>query len=72
VFCPACGEQTKILFTRLTVGGARKRRRECLACEVRFTSVERVTSILKAKIIKEILTEEEAPKTALDLSNLWR
>lgn len=39
--CPQCGGQSKILMTRKR-GGRRIRRRECLACVHRWTTVEMV------------------------------
>lgn len=73
MFCPVCGEQTKILATRLLADGSKKRRRECLECEVRFTSVETVSSIPKPKAVRGIKQEsEEVVSSPPDLSRLWR
>jgi transcriptional regulator NrdR family protein len=73
MFCPVCGEQTKILQTRLLADGSKKRRRECLDCEVRFTSVEKLFSIPKPKAVRGIKREsEEVGSAPPDLSKLWR
>ena len=37
--CPACGADTKVCDSRNYNGGVR-RRRECLECERRFTTLE--------------------------------
>lgn len=72
MFCPVCGEQTKILQTRLLADGSKKRRRECLECEVRFTSVEKLSSIPKPKAVRGIKREVEEVASPPDLSKLWR
>lgn len=41
--CPFCGDETKVLESRHTEEGAAvRRRRECLGCGRRFTTMERV------------------------------
>ena len=72
MFCPVCGEQTKILQTRLLADGSKKRRRECLDCEVRFTSVEKLSSIPKPKAVRGNKREIEEVASPPDLSKLWR
>lgn len=72
MFCPVCGEQTKILQTRLLADGSKKRRRECLDCEVRFTSVEKLSSIPKPKAVRGNKREVEEVASPPDLSKLWR
>lgn len=72
MFCPVCGEQTKILQTRLLADGSKKRRRECLECEVRFTSVEKLSSIPKPKAVRGNKREIEEVASPPDLSKLWR
>lgn len=72
MFCPVCGEQTKILQTRLLADGSKKRRRECLECEVRFTSVEKLSSIPKPKAVRGNKREIEEVALPPDLSKLWR
>ena len=71
MFCPACGEQTKILQTRMMSAGSVKRRRECLDCEKRFTSVETCLTIPALKVFREKIESEEVASLP-DLSKLWR
>ncbi|MCS7254443.1 MAG: transcriptional regulator NrdR [Armatimonadota bacterium] len=41
--CPLCGSATKVTDTRLTeLGMAVRRRRQCLKCQHRFTTYERI------------------------------
>lgn len=43
MICPFCGyAETKVLETRETTDTETRRRRECLSCEKRFTTYERV------------------------------
>jgi len=51
--CLSCGEQeTKVIDSRLSLNGAAiRRRRECLKCEFRFSTVEEV-QILDLTVIK--------------------
>jgi transcriptional repressor NrdR len=53
MICPKCHhEHTKVYDTRLTKGGkATRRRRECLLCQHRFTTLEEV-KILDLKVEK--------------------
>lgn len=37
--CPVCGEKTKVIESQADVDSI-ERRRECLACSFRFTTVE--------------------------------
>jgi transcriptional regulator NrdR family protein len=39
MLCPECGERTRIVDSRRTSGGVR-RRRVCNGCEKRFTTME--------------------------------
>ena len=52
--CPYCGQdQDKVIDSRTTDGGdAIRRRRECLACNKRFTTYEHVEQSLRLTIIK--------------------
>ena len=43
--CPDCGGKSKVVDSRITAGECR-RRRECLSCKERFTTWERVESIV--------------------------
>lgn len=72
MLCPDCGEQTKILQTRLMSGGSVKRRRECLDCEKRFTSVETCLTVPALKAYKQKIESEEVGSAPPDLSKLWR
>ena len=42
MICPYCKYETKVIDTRESNGDAIRRRRECLKCEKRFTTYERV------------------------------
>jgi transcriptional repressor NrdR len=52
--CPFCRENDdKVVDSRLTDGGQSiRRRRECLKCERRFTTYERVEEAIKLSVIK--------------------
>lgn len=51
--CPFCRhEETKVIDSRLAEPSVIRRRRECLACERRFTTHERVEQVL-IKVIKK-------------------
>lgn len=44
--CPGCGfAENKVLDSRPTDGGAIRRRRECLQCQRRFTTYERIEEV---------------------------
>ncbi len=53
--CPFCGHiEDKVIDSRLSRDGSSiRRRRECLKCEVRFTSYERIEEILPHVIKKD-------------------
>ncbi|MCX8031292.1 MAG: transcriptional regulator NrdR [Thermodesulfovibrionales bacterium] len=52
--CPFCGSiQDKVIDSRLTKDGAIRRRRECLSCNSRFTSYERVEDPMPLVIKKD-------------------
>ena len=42
--CPACGRETKVIESRSLRGRAVRRRRECLICGKRLTTIELVRS----------------------------
>jgi len=52
--CPYCKENDdKVVDSRLTEGGQSvRRRRECLACQRRFTTYERVEEAVRLSVIK--------------------
>jgi len=51
--CPFCRhEETKVIDSRLAEPSVIRRRRECLACERRFTTHERVEQVL-IKVVKK-------------------
>ena len=54
MLCPSCrANNSKVIDSRLTEGGAAiRRRRVCQACERRFTTKERVDSELRLAVIK--------------------
>lgn len=43
--CPTCGGNTRVIDSRSNDEGAIRRRRECLDCEFRFTTFERVAEL---------------------------
>lgn len=53
--CPYCGQDNdKVIDSRATEGGAAiRRRRECLACEKRFTTYEHIETTTKLSVIKK-------------------
>ena len=59
--CPACQSETKVLETRLNSEGLFRRRRECLHCDHRFTTLEiEETKAIKPR--KEVSDEKESKK----------
>lgn len=52
--CPFCGQdKDKVVDSRSSEGGvAIRRRRECLACQKRFTTYEHVEEITKLTVVK--------------------
>lgn len=59
MFCPACGEHdTKVIDSRtMSHGSGIRRRRECVECDFRFSTVEEV-QILDLTVIKRDGTRE--------------
>lgn len=47
--CPVCGSKTKVIDSRPYGCEGIWRRRECLACKHRFTTMEEETELLKGK-----------------------
>ena len=44
--CPNCGDtESKVLDSRPSDGGSIRRRRECLTCQARFTTYERIEQL---------------------------
>ena len=64
--CPVCGfAESKVLDSRPTEeGGAIRRRRECLSCQKRFTTYERV-EILPIVVVKKDKSREVFDRTKL-------
>lgn len=54
MLCPACkSSENKVIDSRMTEGGAVvRRRRQCLGCERRFTTKERIEEELRLTVIK--------------------
>ncbi len=57
MICPFCGahkDQLKVIDSRSAEGGeAIRRRRECLRCEKRFTTYERIELAVKLTVVKQ-------------------
>jgi transcriptional repressor NrdR len=55
VICPYCGEDNdKVIDSRASDGGmVVRRRRECLACEKRYTTYERVERAARLMVVKK-------------------
>ncbi len=53
--CPFCGQDNdKVVDSRLAEGGvAIRRRRECLACQRRYTTYERAEEMVRLRVIKK-------------------
>lgn len=64
--CPFCGtDDTKVVDSRLTGDGDQvKRRRECLACAVRFTTFE-VAELVMPRVVKSDGTRQEFDENKL-------
>jgi transcriptional repressor NrdR len=68
MYCPFChSENTKVIDTRLTSEGENvKRRRECLDCEQRFTTIEKpvlvMPNVIKRDGTREQFNEEKLRK----------
>ncbi|MBO4873370.1 MAG: transcriptional repressor NrdR [Lachnospiraceae bacterium] len=57
--CPYCGaEDTKVIDSRPCEGGAIRRRRQCVLCDKRFTTYERVEAIPLMVVKKDGVREE--------------
>ena len=53
MICPVCGEETSVINSRDYDGGcAVKRRRKCIACDYRFTTIELDSDMLDTKAYK--------------------
>src|SRR5258707_13604268 len=53
-FCDADKESLKVIDSRTCEGGrAIRRRRECLACEKRFTTYERIEAQVRLTVVKK-------------------
>lgn len=44
--CPCCSGHSKVLWTRVMADGNYSRRRECIACDFRWTTIETALSSL--------------------------
>ena len=64
--CPACGfAESKVLDSRPTdEGGAIRRRRECLSCQKRFTTYERV-EVMPIVVVKKDRSREAFDRTKI-------
>ena len=64
--CPACGfAESKVLDSRPTdEGGAIRRRRECLSCQKRFTTYERL------EVMPIIVVKKDKSREAFDRSKI--
>ena len=63
--CPKCGDSTKVIDSR-TKSEGKYRRRECLSCFSRFSTIkERITKIKKV-IKKEKVKKEKRKKEGFD------
>ncbi len=53
--CPFCGkDDDKVIDSRSSEGGrVVRRRRECLACDRRFTTYERVEEVMRLAVVKK-------------------
>lgn len=57
--CPYCSaEDTKVIDSRPCEGGAIRRRRQCIVCDKRFTTYERVEAIPLMVVKKDGVREE--------------
>lgn len=64
--CPACGfAESKVLDSRPTdEGGAIRRRRECLSCQKRFTTYERI------EVMPIVVVKKDKSREAFDRSKI--
>ncbi|MBE6701383.1 MAG: transcriptional repressor NrdR [Ruminococcaceae bacterium] len=64
--CPACGfEESKVLDSRPTdEGESIRRRRECLSCQKRFTTYERI-EVMPIVVVKKDKSREAFDRTKL-------
>lgn len=69
MICPYCGaDNDKVIDSRASENGAAvRRRRECLGCEKRFTTYERVERTARLMVIKK-----DGTRVAFDLENILR
>lgn len=65
--CPACGfAESKVLDSRPTdEGGAIRRRRECLSCQKRFTTYERI------EVMPIVVVKKDKSREAFDRSKIF-
>ena len=75
--CPFCGEpDTKVIDSRPNDNNCSiKRRRECLSCEARFTTLESselsYPRVIKSDQSTEIFSEEETLTKTIDIFNSY-
>jgi len=69
VICPYCGEDNdKVIDSRASDGGVVvRRRRECLACEKRYTTYERVERAARLMVVKK-----DGTRVPFDPQNMTR
>ena len=69
MLCPRCGEDDdKVIDSRSSEGGAViRRRRECLACGMRFTTYERMQATGRLVVVKK-----DGARVPYDRSNVLR
>lgn len=69
MICPYCGEDNdKVIDSRASDGGlVIRRRRECLACEKRYTTYERVERAARLAVVKR-----DGSRVAFDQQNVLR
>jgi transcriptional repressor NrdR len=64
--CPYCNaEDTKVIDSRPCEGGAIRRRRQCIVCDRRFTTYERVEAI-PLMVVKKDGVREEFDRTKIE------
>jgi transcriptional repressor NrdR len=69
VICPYCGQDNdKVIDSRASDGGlVVRRRRECLACNKRYTTYERVERAARLMVVKK-----DGTRVPFDLQNILR
>ena len=63
--CPKCGDSTKVIDSR-TKSEGKYRRRECLSCFSRFSTIEERITKIKKVIKKEKVKKEKRKKEGFD------